>query len=33
MNSPLWIWQQPAWPRFTWQNEAIAPMPQDISNA
>lgn len=25
MNSPLWIWQQPAWPRFTWQNEAIAP--------
>lgn len=26
MNSPLWIWQQPAWPRFTWQNEAIAPM-------
>lgn len=26
MNSPLWIWQQPAWPSFTWQNEAIAPM-------
>ncbi|WP_286918937.1 Fic family protein [Pseudomonas sp. UBA6753] len=26
MNSPVWIWQQPAWPRFTWQNEAIAPM-------
>ena len=25
MNSPLWIWQQPGWPRFTWQNEAIAP--------
>ncbi|MDZ5109596.1 hypothetical protein [Pseudomonas putida] len=23
MNCPLWIWQQPAWPRFTWQNEAI----------
>ncbi len=26
MNSPFWIWQQPAWPRFTWQNEVIAPM-------
>lgn len=26
MNSPFWIWQQPAWPRFTWQNEAIAPL-------
>ena len=26
MNSPVWIWQQPAWPRFTWQNEVIAPM-------
>lgn len=26
MNSPFWIWQRPAWPRFTWQNEAIAPL-------
>ena len=26
MNSPSWIWQQPAWPQFTWQNEAITPL-------
>lgn len=26
MSSPFWIWQQCAWPRFTWQNEAIAPL-------
>lgn len=26
MSSPFWIWQQSAWPRFTWQNEAIAPL-------
>lgn len=26
MNSHLWIWQQPAWPQFTWQNEAITPL-------
>ncbi|MCX2889945.1 DUF4172 domain-containing protein [Pseudomonas sp. DCB_BI] len=25
MNSLLWIWQHPAWPQLTWQNEAIAP--------
>ncbi|MGE8322851.1 MAG: Fic family protein [Pseudomonas sp.] len=26
MNSPFWIWQRPAWPNFTWQNDAIAPV-------
>jgi len=26
MNNPLWIWQQPDWPRFTWQAEALAPL-------
>jgi Fic family protein len=26
MSSPFWIWQQPAWPQFTWQNDAIAPL-------
>lgn len=24
MNAPLWIWQQPDWPHFTWQTEALA---------
>ena len=26
MNEPLWIWQQPDWPRFTWQAEPLAPV-------
>ena len=26
MSSPLWIWQQPGWPTFTWQNEPLAPL-------
>jgi len=26
MNDPLWIWQQPDWPRFSWQAEALAPL-------
>jgi Fic family protein len=26
MNSPFWIWQQPGWPTFTWQNESITPL-------
>ncbi|RXR06450.1 DUF4172 domain-containing protein [Pseudoxanthomonas composti] len=25
MTSPLWIWQQPDWPQFHWQAEALAP--------
>ncbi|KGK81657.1 cell division protein Fic [Stutzerimonas degradans] len=26
MNDPLWIWQQPDWPQFSWQAEALAPL-------
>lgn len=26
MNDPLWIWQQPDWPNFTWQAEPLAPL-------
>ncbi|QLC72636.1 Fic family protein [Pseudomonas sp. LPB0260] len=26
MNEPLWIWQQPDWPHFTWQADALAPL-------
>src|SRR5690606_11714394 len=26
MNDPLWIWQQPDWPHFSWQDEALAPL-------
>lgn len=26
MNEPLWIWQQPNWPHFSWQTEALAPL-------
>ena len=26
MNEPLWIWQQPDWPHFTWQAEPLAPL-------
>lgn len=26
MNDPLWIWQQPNWPQFSWQANALAPM-------
>ncbi|WP_296234674.1 Fic family protein [Pseudomonas sp. UBA4617] len=26
MNDPLWIWQQPDWPHFSWQAEALAPL-------
>ncbi|WP_439958595.1 DUF4172 domain-containing protein [Pseudomonas juntendi] len=24
MNDALWIWQQPEWPHFSWQAEALA---------
>ncbi|KQQ54110.1 hypothetical protein ASF84_20185 [Pseudomonas sp. Leaf127] len=24
MSSPLWIWQNPEWPHFTWQAEQFA---------
>src|SRR4051794_39370475 len=23
MHTPLWIWQQPDWPHFTWQGECL----------
>ncbi|MBF8723446.1 Fic family protein [Pseudomonas guariconensis] len=26
MNDPLWIWQRPDWPHFSWQAEALAPL-------
>ena len=26
MHEPLWIWQQPDWPHFNWQAEALAPL-------
>lgn len=26
MNEPLWIWQQPNWPQFSWQAEPLAPL-------
>jgi len=26
MSEPFWIWQQPNWPHFTWQAEALAPL-------
>lgn len=26
MIDPIWIWQQPDWPRFTWQSESLAPL-------
>lgn len=26
MNDPLWIWQQPDWPHFSWQAQALAPL-------
>ncbi|MBU0808526.1 MAG: Fic family protein [Gammaproteobacteria bacterium] len=25
MHDPLWIWQQPNWPHFSWQADALAP--------
>jgi len=26
MNTPFWIWQQPDWPHFSWQADALAPL-------
>ena len=26
MDSPRWIWQQPSWPQFHWQVDALAPL-------
>ena len=33
MNDPLWIWQQPNWPHFSWQAEALAPLLRSCSQA
>lgn len=33
MNDPLWIWQQPDWPQFNWQAEALAPLLRSCSQA
>ncbi|MFO7706298.1 MAG: Fic family protein [Halopseudomonas sp.] len=33
MNSPLWIWQQPEWPHFTWQTERLAVLLRACSQA
>ncbi|HAG19462.1 MAG TPA: DUF4172 domain-containing protein [Pseudomonas sp.] len=33
MNDPLWIWQQPNWPRFSWQAEALASLLRACSQA
>lgn len=26
MSTPYWIWQQPDWPHFNWQNEELGPL-------
>ncbi len=26
MKEPFWIWEQPAWPQFTWQVEPLTPL-------
>ncbi|WP_447745022.1 Fic family protein [Pseudomonas nicosulfuronedens] len=33
MNNPLWIWQQPNWPHFSWQGDALAPLLRACSHA
>lgn len=33
MNAPTWIWQQPNWPHFSWQAEALAPLLRTCSQA
>lgn len=33
MNEPLWIWQQPNWPHFSWQADALAPLLRACSKA
>lgn len=33
MNDPLWFWQQPNWPHFSWQAEALAPLLRACSQA
>jgi Fic family protein len=33
MNTSLWIWEQPNWPAFTWQHEALASLLRDCVQA
>lgn len=33
MEAPHWIWQHPAWPRFHWQAERLAPLLRDCTQA
>lgn len=33
MNAPLWIWQQPEWPNFTWQAEPLVPLLRSCNQA
>lgn len=33
MNDPLWIWQQPNWPHFSWQADTLAPLLRACSQA
>ncbi len=33
MNDPLWVWQQPNWPHFNWQADALAPLLRTCSQA
>lgn len=33
MNDSLWIWQQPNWPHFSWQADALAPLLRACSQA
>lgn len=33
MNDTLWIWQQPHWPHFGWQADALAPLLRACSQA
>lgn len=30
---PRWIWQHPAWPRFTWQADKLAPLLREVTLA
>lgn len=33
MTAPLWIWQEPDWPSFRWQRDALAPLLRDCQQA
>ncbi|HDS0922664.1 TPA: Fic family protein [Stenotrophomonas maltophilia] len=33
MSAPRWIWQQPDWPHFRWQNDALAQPLRDCQQA